>query len=398
VARLGAVLVASGLLIGLVAMGGCDSEESSSPPATPSGDTGQPGGGTEPSQVYVVGRDGKGLRKLTDDERSRMGAAWSPDGRAIAVLAGTVEGSSVRMTTLEVLPADGGRTRRFELGDVQSFPEWSRDGREVTVVQGLGDRRVVAVDVGSDASTRPRVLGGAMPPGTAEGLSWSPDGKTLAYPSVHEEWCPPNQRCVPPGSRDRGSPRNPVVPLLPQADISLVRRDGSERRRLTRTTSEQELAPQWSPDGRRILFARKPISYEPGSPRTGLWIVDPEGREERRLVDYDQPTFQVWSPDGRSVAVGLIGGPAGHGLRVISVRGGKPRTLARFTNGRLAWSPDGELIAHSVGRVGIEAVAPDGGDRRMLVRMRGRRIESLKWSPDGSRLAFTAGVPPPSRD
>ena len=70
-------------------------------------------------------------------------------------------------------------------------------------------------------------------------------------------------------------------------DLYTMRSDGRAKRRLATAA----YAPSWSPDGRRLVFAR----YTDSS----LWIVNADGTGLRRLVEGNSP---AWSPDGHSIA------------------------------------------------------------------------------------------------
>lgn len=65
--------------------------------------------------IYVIGADGTGLRKLTHDLRSVGDPAWSPDGRLIAFSANT---------GIHVMSADGSHLRRLTRGAVDYEPAW----------------------------------------------------------------------------------------------------------------------------------------------------------------------------------------------------------------------------------------------------------------------------------
>jgi TolB protein len=74
--------------------------------------------------VFVVGRDGTGLRRLTDEPGQDGWPAWSPDGRSIAFTAARGAGQQER--SIWIMRSDGGGKRRVANGE---YPVWSPDGR-----------------------------------------------------------------------------------------------------------------------------------------------------------------------------------------------------------------------------------------------------------------------------
>src|SRR4051794_13134848 len=74
--------------------------------------------------VFVVGRDGTGLRRLTDEPGQDGWPAWSPDGRSIAFVAARGAGGQER--SIWIMRSDGGGKRRVASGE---YPVWSPDGR-----------------------------------------------------------------------------------------------------------------------------------------------------------------------------------------------------------------------------------------------------------------------------
>jgi Tol biopolymer transport system component len=91
--------------------------------------------------------------------------------------------------------------------------------------------------------------------------------------------------------------------------------------------------PQWSPDGRRLLYLSE----------RGLEIMPALGGPSKLVaaVDPDVWTDGTWSPDGRSIAFGLD-----DTVFVRPVDGGGARGIARLPEAHsCVWSPDGRRLA-----------------------------------------------------
>jgi Lysyl oxidase/WD40-like Beta Propeller Repeat len=105
-----------------------------------------------------------------------------------------------------------------------------------------------------------------------------------------------------------------------------------------------DVAPDWSPDGRRIAFSRQ----RPGGRGSALMTVRRDGGGLRRLTDGRRvDTHAAWSPDGRRIAfasAALTGGT--FDIRVIGERGGRSRVLVGGPAEDVApsWSADGRRL------------------------------------------------------
>ena len=84
------------------------------------------------------------------------------------------------------------------------------------------------------------------------------------------------------------------------SDIWRVKWDGSQRSQITFST-ENENAPQWSPDGKYISF----LSSRPGPMRgTQVWVIERGGGEARQLTQIrGGVTSYQWSPDSTRLAL-----------------------------------------------------------------------------------------------
>ena len=236
--------------------------------------------------VWVMNADGSSQRML-----ARKGdlPAWSPDGRKI-VFSGGAQG-------IFVMNADGSEHRRLEtsrqsrwlaVGRGSFF--WSPDWRKLAILSdaGRGDFNfglyVMNANGSGLRSLAQRLLGRLGPGDGASQPAWSPDGRRIAFVA------------------DRGG----------NDDVFVVNADGGGLRRLTRNPAGDG-APVWSPDGRKIAFvSNRDGAYEvyvmnaDGSrqralaartvPFRGLFF---DGRMARLAAAEVAP---VWSPDGRKIA------------------------------------------------------------------------------------------------
>lgn len=202
--------------------------------------------------VYTIRRDGTHLRRLTrtpwDDD---FPAAWSPDGRKLLFVHWPLEGAN----RLYVMNADGTGLRR--VSRLEAFEaSWSPDGTRIAVTtfdglftvnaRGGGLRRLVST-----------------PHGGIDGkIAWSPDGDKLAFAAGGRlAVVDPNGRAVVPPARlgltgnPVWSPHGPKIAFEGRPGIGIYLVDASEDRPRWRRLSATGAGPTWSPDGRRIAFS-----------------------------------------------------------------------------------------------------------------------------------------------
>ena len=131
-------------------------------------------------------------------------------------------------------------------------------------------------------------------------------------------------------------------------DIWVSRSDGRLRRRLV-VDGEQ---PDWSPDGRRIVFIRSDAMY----------VINADGTQERRLTKGDDfDSEPSWSPDGERIVFSR-----GFELWLTKADGRTPRRLNRCGS-EPDWSPDRRRIAF-VCESEIYTIRPDGSGTTRLTK------------------------------
>jgi dipeptidyl aminopeptidase/acylaminoacyl peptidase len=165
--------------------------------------------------------------------------------------------------------------------------------------------------------------------------------------------------------------------------------------------------PRWSPDGRQVAY----LSGDGLPGRVAQIMITPAtGGERRRLTSSATPVRDfAWSPDGARIAfVATVTerGAARPQIHVLDVAAGTARQLTRLertiivsawdADANLSWSPDGTRIAFSAKPTpkfdddyesDIYEVAVHSGDVRALVQRPGMDMRPV-WSPDGALIAF----------
>jgi Tol biopolymer transport system component len=178
-----------------------------------------------------------------------------------------------------------------------------------------------------------------------------------------------------------------------QWDLYSIDADGTGLRNITASPGE-EVYPAWSPD-------HSMIAYVSGRYPAGVFVMNADGTGVRQISDGFDVNRLSWSPDGRSIAMGVSFGGTNTGrdeIFVIGVDGGSPRTVTASIDANAtspAWSPDGRSIAFGAlesDRASLMTVNSDGTNPRTLIRAQSGGIGTPAYSPDGSRIAYAAGV------
>ncbi|HZX76773.1 S9 family peptidase [Lysobacter sp.] len=154
------------------------------------------------------------------------------------------------------------------------------------------------------------------------------------------------------------TPRHAILPLalmLACGSTSAFAARGFDVRDLA--TLDRVSSPTLSPDGRRVVFAKRVVDLAANKSATGLWIEDLMARDAAPPVRLTPEGWNVNSPsfsaDGRSVYF-LSAKSGSMQLYSIPAAGGTPKQLTAFPAdvGGYKLSPDGKRVA-----VNLEAFA-----------------------------------------
>lgn len=165
------------------------------------------------------------------------------------------------------------------------------------------------------------------------------------------------------------------------------------------TDDGQSLQPEFSPDGSRIAFVSGrgySASSEHGNELQSVYVMDADGRNERRLTTDHDDTEPTWSPDGSRIAfVRSLPSSTDQQLVVVAVDSGEDTVVVTGSIWwEVAWLSDDELAYTEWGSgptFDVRRVGREGGPSQVLVA--DLPFEGPVWSPDRSKFAFSAAYP-----
>ncbi len=151
----------------------------------------------------------------------------------------------------------------------------------------------------------------------------------------------------------------------------------------------------WSPDGKRLYYAKTSRSNDHWSDLLDLYVYDVERDNETRLTHGLRANSPAVSPDGKSIAF-VAGSDGTLNLFVMNIDGTNVRKLTQYAYGEQVydpkWAPDGKTIIFDYSiRDGrdIASVPADGGEVSFLLATPDDE-RNATYTPDGGKLIFTS--------
>jgi Tol biopolymer transport system component len=394
------------------------------------------------SELYIADLDGGNERKLLVDSAFDYNATRSVDGKWLVftserradgqsdIYRARADGSGIEalvstssMEDAAVLSPDGKKLAYVSTANGYRANIWVRDMASGKVKQITGIGAVKGKEGKPDCYFRP---------------TWSPDGKWIAFSSDRDtEWT----------GHDHGQGWEHTQEL----SIYIIRPDGTGFRKLVSKPGYCLGSPQWSPDGKRIVFYEMTVEATWGARRPNYvgkaysQIVSVDVATGKDRVEHTTGTDLKLQP--RYISNSEIGylikyGP-NEGLAYTSGRAPVKQTFIRSPS----WTSDGKSVIYEkvsfkpvrpllkplyswdpeydyrhvdvyplmsrdgwivytdkqLGNSSIWVMRPDGSERRKVFESSGRGLDETKvrmglagafqpcWSPDAEWISFGLG-------
>jgi Tol biopolymer transport system component len=280
-------------------------------------------------------------------------------GLAVLLLGGAAAGRSAAVATTDRDPvfSSGGKAI--------AFVRWAGDGGGRVMLMRRDGRDLRAV-----------TASGPQP----YGLTWSPDGKALAYTADGDIWRVDLATGVPVNLTNDPTHLSSMPAWSPDGSwIAYIRYESCWRCSVLHLVSPDRTKtavvplgdqtarrPTWSPDSSELALSRNVQS-----------VVKLDGTSVASTNDGTYPSF---SPDGSKLVY------TGHGLHILDLASGADRVVTQAIKGFPKWSRDGQTIAGTGFKGRLVLVRPDG---RLVATIKTAQTlnDAASWGADG-RVAF----------
>ena len=363
--------------------------------------------------IYLIHPDGTGLKRISQHGNFCGSPKWTHDSKSLLTYCMSAE----ETWTYRVARFDGNTSlMQIDIATGNSTPVSVPAGVKISpAILPSGEIAYIR-----ERTATPGVFYASGKPGPAgadlHSPSWSPDGTHVVYSRYYQkrssEPTPlfsPNPNFQVAGTTflpayDPTGARFATTTFNPDQTSSLKIVPEGQPAHSILENKQLMLAPQWSPDGRQIVFGIGGFTAFLDFASGGQKPADPvNGGAQVALINADGSGFHLittgpnnngfpsFSADGKHI-VYRTAGPEGEGLRILNLADHSTTTLTSEYDNFPVWSPRNDLIAFIRkidGNFEVFTIHPDGKDLKQLTNSPGNEAH-LAWSPDGERILFTS--------
>jgi TolB protein len=254
------------------------------------------------AEIYLMNGDGSNPRRITENSAFDGFPALSPDGTRIIFESNRLlkEGEPFNLSDLFVMNADGSGQTALVRG---SSPTWSPDGQMIAFhASASGKGQPIKIDPGAATSDNDIFV-----LNLADFLSKhvKPQNITNSPTMIDDDpdWSPDGRRIVFTRHAVGDDPVNSTT-----AEIYVVDASGAGTPTRLTNNSEEERAPSWSPDGKRIVFCCRR-----GGPDFEVCTMNADGTGQVQVTNNATGELTPsWSPDGTEIVFHRRVGERGH--------------------------------------------------------------------------------------
>lgn len=377
--------------------------------------------------LWVMNANGSGQKKLTTLAGSEIYPSWSPDGSKILF---EKQGAGFQVYVMNANGSNPVNLTAINGNDNERQPVWSPDGQLIAFYGQVGFQNEIYT-MKLDGSQRTNitnaasndfqpvfspdgtkiVFGSNRPNGTADHI-WVMDvngANPIELSDMDGGGETPDWQPLPSGSpvvvprpkkyendlivfsSDRVTPGNPGG----DPELYTMTAVGKDLKQITSNTGVADLEPEWSPDGKKIVFARLAAA----STNSDIFLVNFDGANLVRLTSsIETDSAPSWAPNARSIAwvrdVFTGGGGSERDIFTMDQHGNDKLNLTNSVEDEDSptWGVDSRRIAfvrHLGANPDIFVMDADGTNQ-VNVTNTAAGTEEIEpaWAPSGKVIAF----------
>lgn len=294
----------------------------------------------------------------------------SPDGKWVAyVVSSEDEEKDQSLSNIHIAAAAGGETIQVTFSGEDEHPRWSPDNKYLAFLSSRNDKEpqiYLLNRAGGEAWSWTEIAQGVTD------FEWSPDGRkmllVLTDPDPDEKDNEKEKKSAPPPHViTRSFFKFDEVGYLKELykhiyvfdvntrDLKQITFGPYDDAETLQSSFELPSTPQWSPDGKQILFVSNRTKDPDTNVNLDLFLVSANGGKPKKLTVNEGPDeMPRWSPDGKWIVYNTSLEP------------------------KYLWSDQME----------IAVIPANGGEARILTRDIDRNVSDPRYSVNGGRIYF----------